>query len=177
VTTPTVDQPAERSTLGRRLATIAVVLMVAMWIYVLYLAFGPGRQPSPDRLGDPAFAEQAEATCHATNERVQALPRAEESHTATDRADVIDQANELYGGMLDDLATLVPGGDDGAITTAWLRDWRTYLGDRVDFARRLRTDADARLLVTPKQGDQITEFIDQFAKDNDMAACGTPADL
>jgi hypothetical protein len=177
VTTPTVDQPAERSKLGRRLATIAVVLMVAMWIYVLYLAFGPGRQPSPDRLADPAFAEQAEATCHAANERVLALPRAEQSPTAADRADVLDQANEIYGGMLDDLAALVPGGDDGKITREWLDDWGTYLGDRVDFTRRLRTDADARLLITPKHGDQITEFIDQFAKDNRMTACGTPADL
>ena len=27
--------------------------MVAMWVYVLYLAFGPGRQPPPDRLDRP----------------------------------------------------------------------------------------------------------------------------
>jgi hypothetical protein len=178
VTTPTVDdQPPARSRLGRNAALVAVVLMVGMWCYVLYLAFGPGRQPSPDRLADPAFAEQAEARCHEAGEQVLALPAAAESATATDRAEVLDQANAIYGMMLDDLVRIAPSGDDGTITREWIADWRTYLGDRADFAKRLRTDPKARLLVTPKQGEQITEFIDQFAKDNRMTACGTPADV
>ena len=42
-----------------------VVAMVAMWSYVLYLAFGPGRQDPPDRLDDPAFATAAQDRCDA----------------------------------------------------------------------------------------------------------------
>jgi hypothetical protein len=176
VTTPTAEQPAAPSRTGRRAAVVVVLLMVAMWCYVLYLAFGPGRQPSPDRLDDPAFATRAEATCHEANERVLALPSASESPSAIDRADVLEEADAIYATMLDDLEAFVPDGDDGDITKEWIADWRTYLADRADFARRLRTDDDARLLVSPKHGDQITESIDAFAQDNRMLACGTPAD-
>ena len=58
----------------------------------------------------------------------------------------------------------------------WLADWHTYLRDRQAYAEALRTDPDARLLVTPKKGVQITEYLDQLAKDNDMPACSTPGD-
>jgi hypothetical protein len=37
-------------------------------------------------------------------------------------------------------------------------------------------DEQARLLVTPKEGEQVTDFMDLFAQDNRMTACGTPAD-
>ena len=79
--------------------------------------------------------------------------------------------------MLDELADLTPDGEDGEVVTEWLADWRTYLGDRDDFARGCAERPRARLLVTPKHGEQITEFIDAFAKDNRMTACGTPADV
>jgi hypothetical protein len=176
VTTPLVDEPARTSRVGRIVVSIAVVLMLGMWGYVLYLAIGPGRQASPDRLEDPAFAEQAADRCRAANERVQALPTADRSPTAADRADVLDDANAIYGSMLDELETLVPDGEDGEITQEWIADWRVYLDDRADFARRLRVDEDARLLVSPKHGEQITESIDAFAQDNRISACGTPAD-
>lgn len=176
MTSPIVDQPAPTpSRVGRVAVIVAVALMLAMWGYVLYLAFGPGRQASPDRLADPAFATR-EASCNAANEQVLALPAAGDSPTAADRAVVLAQANEIYAGMLDALRTYVPDGDDGKITEEWIADWQTYLGDRDDFARRLQTDERARLLVTPKHGEQITESIDAFAEDNRMPACGTPAD-
>ena len=39
---------------------VLVVAMAAMWIYVVYLALGPGRQPPPDRLQDTSFAVAAQ---------------------------------------------------------------------------------------------------------------------
>ena len=50
--------PAGRSSrVGRVVVIVVVCALVSMWGYVLYLAFGPGRQPPIDRLDDPAFAE------------------------------------------------------------------------------------------------------------------------
>lgn len=168
---------------GRRWAPMRVLLalvvagMIGMWGYVLYLAFVPGRQPPPDRLDDPGFAVAAQARCSAALDEVVTLPRAVEIDTADERAAVIDQANDLFAAMLDDLDDLAPGGTDGDLVRQWLDDWRTYLGDRESFAIALRLDPDAQLLVTAKDRDQITEHLDAFAADNHMPACATPLDV
>jgi hypothetical protein len=152
-----------------------------MWGYVLFLAFGPGRQPPIDRLDDPAFAEAAEERCATTLEEVDRLPVASASHTATERADVLARANGAYAAMLDDLdelQALAPAGDQRRRANEWLADWRTYLGDREAYADALRTEPDARLLVSekPGEGQQITGWIDEFAKANRMPSCVSPAD-
>lgn len=171
------SQPRRPWSAGRTAAAVAVVLMLAMWGYVLYLAFGPGRQPPPDRLADTRFAVAAQAVCSTTLDEVAGLPAAVDTPDAVARADVVVRANDRFRRMLDDLAALVPSGDDGAVVQAWLADWEVYLGDRTAYARALRADPEARLLVTPKQNEQITEFIDAFAADNRMPACGTPLDV
>jgi hypothetical protein len=166
----------------RIVLALVVVALVSMWIYVLYLAFGPGRQPPLDRLADPSFAAAGETRCAAALDVVDKLPFADESPNATARADVLDQANAAFAAMLDDLDRLavreVPVGDQRRRATEWLADWRTYLGDRQDYADRLRTDPEARLLVSPKAGQsaQVTEWIDEFAKANRMPSCVTPGD-
>jgi hypothetical protein len=154
---------------------------VSMWIYVLYLAFGPGRQPPIDRLDDPTFARAAEERCVAAVAEVDELPVANASPNAAARADVLDQANATFAAMLDDLdgmVDLAPAGDQRRRTTEWLADWRIYLGDRQDYAESLRTDPGARLLVSekPGQGQQITGWIDEFAKANRMPSCASPLD-
>lgn len=166
-----------RWTRGRIGATFAVVVMVVMWGYVLYLAFGPGRQPPPDRLDDPTFAQEAEEVCAAALDDVAQLPRAQQANTAGERAEIVDRANDRFDQMLDDLEPLTPAGEDGELVAAWLADWRTYLGDREAYADALRSDPEARLFVTAKERDQITEYLDAFAADNRMPACGTPIDV
>jgi hypothetical protein len=177
---PITDTPSattRRWTVGRVIIAIAVVGIVAMWGYVLYLAFGPGRLPPPDRLDDPTFATAAEARCSEALAEVATLPRAVDTPSAPDRAAVIDQANRSFAAMLDDLDRLVPAGEDGHLVRAWLADWRTYLGDREAYASDLRHDPKARLLVSPKDRQQITEYLDAFAGDNHMTACATPLDV
>jgi hypothetical protein len=184
------DQPGARGgpTAPRRrrpvrtLLTLVVLALVAMWVYVIYLAVGPGRQPPIDRLDDPAFAEAAEPRCADALEVIGELPVANATPDAADRADVIEQANVAFGSMLDDLDDLVdlaPAGDQRERATAWLADWRTYLGDRQQYADALRVDADARLLVSEKAGEgrQITGWIDEFARANRMPSCVTPGDV
>jgi len=176
----TVDPPTSPphgSTTGRVLVRVAVVLMVVMWAYVLYLAFGAGRQAPPDRLADPTFATEAQVICRAAHDDVDDLPAAIEADDAGERAEIVAQANERFAAMVDDLEAIEPDDEDGAIVAEWIADWRAYLGDRVAYADALRTDPDAELLVTAKDREQITEFIDGFSADNRMIACATPIDV
>ena len=165
-----------------RLAVVAVVVaLVSMWGYVLFLAFGPGRQPPVDRLDDPAFAQAAEERCAAAVDQVDELPVASASHTAEERAEVLDRADAVYRSMLDDLDDMVhlaPAGDQRRRAEEWLADWRVYLGDREAYADALRADPDARLLVSSKPGEarQITGWIDEFAKANRAPSCVSPVD-
>jgi len=160
---------------------LVVLGLVSMWAYVLYLAIGPGRQPPIDRLDDPAFARAGEERCAEALDAVDELPVASESPTAAERADVLAQADAIFATMLDDLEgmlDLAPAGDQRERATEWLADWRTYLGDREAFSEALRTDPGARLLVSEKagEGQQVTGWIDEFAKANRMPSCVTPTD-
>ena len=47
----------------------------------------------------------------------------------------------------------------------------------LSLAINLLDDPEARLLVTARDREQITEYIDAFAADNDMPACATPIDV
>jgi hypothetical protein len=160
-----------------------VVLLVSMWGYVLYLAFGPGRQPPADRLDDPAFAQAAEDRCAEAVAEVDELPIATESPTADARADVVEQANAVYAAMLQDLdglaGELVPAGDQRERTREWLDDWGTYLDDRVAYVAALRSDPQARFLISEKAGTgrHITQWMDEFAAANRMSSCATPTDV
>ena len=175
-TPPPAPGTSSPTTVGRVLVRVAVVAMVGMWIYVLYLAFGPGRSDPPEKLRDPQFARSAQSICNAALDQVAKLPPAFESKTAADRSVVLAQANADFAAMLDQLDRIAPSGDDGKLAKEWLADWRTYLGDREDYATALKTDPKARLLVSPKKGGQITDYLDAFAGDNDMPACSTPGD-
>src|SRR5690606_17941223 len=148
-----------------------VLALVAMWGYVVYLAFGPGRQPPIDRLDDRACAAAAEERCADALDTVEALPPANAAHDATERPAVLEQANATFAAMLDELEgmlDLAPAGDQRGRAAEWLADWRTYLGDREAYAASLRTDPAARLLVSEKEGEgrHVTGWIDEFAKAN-----------
>lgn len=174
---PAPVPPRRRWSTGRVLAVVTVGLMVAMWAYVLYLAFGPGREPPPDRLTDPTFAVDAQAVCEAAHDDVDQLPPAIQAEDAEVRAQIVAQANERFAQMVDDLEGLAPPGEEGEIVAEWIVDWRTYLADRAAYVEALRTDPEAQLLVTAKDREQVTEFIDAFSADNRMIACATPIDV
>ncbi|MFL6204735.1 MAG: hypothetical protein ACJ739_05245 [Acidimicrobiales bacterium] len=177
MTTPVSDATERAWRPGRVLVIVVIVAMVAMWAYVLYLAFGPGRQPPPDRLADPTFARAAQERCEEAHADVAGLPRAVEAKTATERARIVDVANDRFSAMIDEIEPLAPAGDDGEVVHEWIADWRTYLEDRASYADALRSDPDARLFVTARENEQVTEYIDAFAADNHMAACATPIDV
>jgi hypothetical protein len=174
---PADEAPTRRVTPTRLVLLLVVLALAGIWVYILYLAFGPGRQPPIDRLTDPAFAPAAQARCSQALDEVALLPDATEVPDADARADVIEEANAIFDAMLTDLVALAPEGEEGGMVTAWVADWRTYLDDRQAYADALRDDPDARFLVSAKDNEQITEYIDGFAADNQMPSCGTPLDV
>jgi hypothetical protein len=152
------------------------VAIVALWAFVYVYA---ARAKPVDRLASQSFAQQAQRICVAAAGRLADLPPASASRTNVERADVVVQSNQILARMLDDLEQAAPrSGTDGRMLQAWLDDYRTYLGNRVNYADRLRTDPSARFYETEKQpGEQITIPIDTMATANDMHACTAPEDL
>ena len=78
--------------------------------------------------------------CEAAHDDVAQLPPAVEAETASERAEIVAQANARFAAMVDDIEPLAPAGEDGEIVAEWIADWRTYLGDREAYADALRTD-------------------------------------
>lgn len=164
------------SRIGRGLAILVVAALVLMWLYVFT---GAAAEDPPDQLDDTTFAEAAEPRCALAVDELEELPAAGEAESAADRAAVLDDANAVLASMVDDLAVIeVDNERDQALVDLWIADWRTYLQDRQDFADRLRADDEAELLITAREGRQITLTIDRFASKvvNDMESCTTPLD-
>jgi hypothetical protein len=174
---PTVVVPGERP--GRPwakvLAGLFVLATVGFWFWLILLA--PDQVP-PDRMDDPAFAEQAEGVCEAAQDEVDALPPARDAAGPEERAEQVTTSTAVLQAMVDDLRVDAPTeGRDGEMVQEWLGDWETYLGDRLAYADALADGGDPQFQLTAKEGDQITEAIDGFADANDMLSCSTPLDV
>jgi len=173
------EQPlAMRWSVGRVLTVIVALSMVLFWIWILS---GAPAHSNPDRLGDRAFADRTEQRCTDLLAELKELPGAGDFKTADQRADVLDQANALVSTMVDEIEADAPRtGDDAVRIKGWLQDWRLYLQDRRDYASALRTDPDAKLVITvnPKLKDGVDQTITIFARDaNDMDDCVPPGDV
>ena len=174
-----VDEPLAMTwSAGRVAGVIAAVAMLLFWIWILS---GAPKRMNPDHLADEAFLARAEARCLELREDIGALPAAADIATATERAEVLDEANDLLADMIDDLETTAPTeGDDAKIVAGWLSDYRIYLADREAYADALRTDPDAQLILT--ENDRLSDGVDKtiqvFTTDaNDLDACDTPGDV
>jgi hypothetical protein len=132
-----------------------------------------------DELADRTFPTAAEQICAASQSQIDALPASNTSATASDRADVVDQANVDLRRMIEQLRAQVPA-DQGQVTTGvndWLNDWSTYIDDRQAYADGLRVSADTRFTESVKANRQISRAIDSFAQVNRMTSCMTPGDV
>jgi hypothetical protein len=161
--------------LGRAAIVVMVLGIVLMWIYAFF-----GTHEVPGRLADKTFPTAAQPICQATLDKIEALPKANETPTPAQRADVVDQGTGYLDQMLADLRGKVPAAEpEHGIVTQWLDDWGTYVQDRRDYTAQLRVDATVRFAVTQSDRDktQITKGIDHFADVNFMAACAVPDDL
>lgn len=163
-------------TWGRGLAIAAVVLMIIFWVWIFS---GAPKKANPDYLEDRAYAAKLEDRCQALRDDLAELPNAADLDSQAARADVLDDANVLVAEFVDDLAAGAPKTGDAAISMkGWIADWRTYLGDREDYAERLRTEDNAQLLLSrSKLGDSVDKTIQVFTQVNDIPACDTPGDV
>jgi hypothetical protein len=153
-------------------------IVVASFLFWIYAFSGLARRTPPDSLEDPAFAQQAEPRCAAAAERVAALPPAQTAANPAERAATVDAGTAILRDMVADLRTIVPpAGPDNQLVVAWLADWDTYLGNRDDYARRVRTDPRADFLVDVRENQGITVPMDNLATVNRMASCVTPGDV
>ena len=163
--------------LGRILALVVAVGLAALWAYALW---GPVQRTSQGVLDEATFPTAAEPICATAMLRIDDLPKAFETRENAQRAEAVMTADGYLAEMLDQLDDIAPSptdGDDGRMVNEWLADWRTYLANRADYAERLADDPGARMLVTEKDGRQISEPIDYFARVNEMPNCGTAGDV
>jgi hypothetical protein len=165
-----------RQKVGRVAIVLFVIAMVIMWTYILLPS---SRKDPAGQLDDPAFGTAAEPICAVSEEQLDELPLAHETTIPEERAEVVQQANEILSMMVTQLRPLAPSeGDDSRMVNEWLDDWQIYIGDRGEYAALLAEgDEDARFTETPKAGDHISEALDHFAEVNDMASCATPGDV
>lgn len=154
---------------------VLILSLTGMWAYAFF-----GDHGVPGRLENPVFPALANPVCQATQERIDELPRADQTPDASDRAAVVDQASAELTTMLDELEDLVPAGQpETEPVTVWIEDWRIYVTDRYDYTAQLRQDPMTRFAVTQSDRDrrQVTSALDRFATINTMAACTIPDDL
>ena len=123
----------------------------------------------------PPSPPPAQASCEAAHVDVGQLPPPIEAATPPSGPTSSTRPTQRFATMLDDLEAdrarrrgrrdrRRSGSPTGAPTSATASA----------YADALRTDPEARLLVTAKDREQITEYIDAFAADNHMTACATP---
>jgi len=164
-------------TWGRGLAIGAVVLMIIFWVWIFS---GAPAKDNPDRIRDEAYLSKLEDQCQGLRDDLAELPNAADLTTAAQRADVLDDANVLVGQFIDELEAGVPTSGDAAVTMeGWVADWKTYLLNREDYAKRLRTDPGAQLLLDRSTigTDSVDKAIQIFTQVNEIPACETPGDV
>lgn len=165
---------------GNRIQLVVLVVNILFWGAILFwtAVWGDDAYDPPDRLDDPAFAAAAEPICAAAAERIDALGLPTAVGSPLERAEMVDEENEVLREMVDALAALArPAGEQGDWVRRWLDDWRTHIQDRQDWADDLRIGDDHAFRETDRGGNQISETIDNFAEINEMDSCATAGDV
>jgi hypothetical protein len=161
-------------TIGRVAAVTVSVALLIMWIVVF--AAAPSYHP-PGWLKDRTFPKAAEKVCASYTKRLEAVPLASTARTSGQRADLVDRVTALLAERRDALEAVVPDTPDAVHIRDWLSDWKRHLADRDSYARHLRSDPGAEFLESTRGGSQISEVLDKFADDNNMASCDTFDDV
>jgi hypothetical protein len=154
---------------------VAVVLIIAMWVYIL----GPWRNREvPTTLEDLTYAARVEPVCTAAQARIEELPPAATATSPQERAEVLDDANDIVAGLVADLHEIDPAvAGDREYVDQWMADWDSYLQSRRAYAAVLASGRDEQFTVQAESGHPITQRMDGFADLNDMPSCFVPLDV
>lgn len=174
-----LDEPASGGwSIGRIAAVVVVLGMVLFWLWILS---GAPAKDNPDRLRDRAFADRTEQRCRELTDQLDELPSALDAKSAAQRADQLEQSTAKVSAMVDAIEADAPtSGPDAVPVKGWIADWRTYIQDREDYAAALRKDPNAKLVLSVNEDLDagVDETITVFARDaNHMNDCVVPGDV
>lgn len=167
------------SRLGRSVLVLVCAAIAAMWVY----AFGFTSRESVNRVNDREWSARAETICReAALERTELtdLTRldVDDPQQLLRRAELIDLATDTLERALDRIAANPPTDAKGReIVPLWIADYRTYLGDRRDYADEIRAGNVTSFAESQIEGLPISEKIETFARANEMTSCIPPYDL
>ena len=164
----------------RAILMIICAGIFAMWVY----AFGFASRESINKIGDDAWKARSEAHCQqAENDRfaLQDLTEMNPNDPAAlkKKADIVEKATDSLEEAINKIAQDSPSDEKGkALVPLWIADYRTYIQNRRDFAKTLRTATRRPYFSeTEVEGVPISERIGKFARENDMKTCQPPLDL
>lgn len=158
---------------------VVIALLVAMWVYAFFYAPTEGI----NRIGDRTWSARSQARCEQSGAGLIALRDVRPikdvgADALNEKADIVVKTNVILTSMVDAVAADVPADAKGQeIVPKWIADYRTYLADRVDMVAQLRAGQNVVLSETQVKGAPISDFINDFARQNNMPACQTPDDL
>jgi hypothetical protein len=171
--------PRRRVSVAGVLIAVVVAGFAVFWIWALFFA----SKEAVNKIDDRAWAERAAGICAAANVEREALAdlrRVDPDDPAmlAERGDLVDRATDVIERMLDDVVAVAPTDPKGAaIVPDWEADYRQYLANRRDFADGLRAGENEPFRETEVDGIPISERLETFAADNEMAECAPPRDL
>jgi len=148
----------------------------AFWVWALFFA----SKEAVNKIDDRGWAARAETICAAAQERRDALVDwsrvdPDDAGQRAASADLYDQATDILEEMLNDIVAEPPTDPKGReIVPLWEADYRTYLGNRRDFADSLRRGDQSPFAEAAIDGIPISEKISTFAGDNEMPSCAPP---
>jgi hypothetical protein len=171
---PTEQSPGSRW--WRVPMALVFVAFAAFWIWALFFA----SKEAVNKIEDRAWAARAEQICAAAQEERDALVSFErvdpdDPVSRARSADLFDQATDILEEMINNVVAEPPSDPKGQdIVPLWEADYRTYLGNRREFAESLRRGDEDPFAETPIDGIPISEKIATFAGDNEMPSCSPP---
>jgi len=172
-----------RFTVGKALASVAVLTWLVFWIWAFLIA-----SPSnPNELDTISYGERSEVACAAANAQIDALPSPRDAKTPQARAEQLRTSNRLVEQMVGQLhaeADLIAIAADSELVASWLEDYDAYVADRWRYVDKLASASgsespkDLAFTLTQRvSGGVYTTRIDTFARANDMPSCQVPGDV
>ncbi|MFZ9040067.1 MAG: hypothetical protein ACO225_00155 [Ilumatobacteraceae bacterium] len=175
--------PMWRRLAVRIVALIGATAFVTFWGWALFFA----SKEAVNRIDDREWAERAEAICVEADTRRLELADYRSivgdgdavGDLIAERADIVDQATDILESMIGDVVAVEPIDPKGrAIVPKWETEYRSYLEARRLYARELRSTRENLAFYEPGvDGIPVSERLETFAGDNDMASCAPPRDL
>ena len=153
-----------------------LIASFGIWVYAFS---GAADRDPPDLLGDEAWSTAAEDICAHALADVTEMPGAAQATDSADRSRQVVATTARFQTMVDDLRLLeTTDSRDNQITSDWLTDWQTLLGDRLRYADKIIDDPTAPFTITDTGvAERLDKRITRFASTNSMFSCVAPTDV